>query len=284
VLDHPSDRRAIEVTQIRTSYLRGDEARIDQMALRAAHELVLEIDRDLEELAELRVQLAEQVIDVALAEHHDLHIQRDRLGLQRQGADEAGDLGERLDADLGGLQETFQGLPGEGLHQQLERIDDQIAAVGLVQRAGADHGEVRLQRAQVGAVLDATDQLMMRRQIRIDDRGAAVLVVPEEHVDPVALMPGRAVGVRRDPDAEQRRLLVVIGQKLAKVLDHVRLDLPQIVDDGREIAVLLAEGLDQALDGGGGHLAIERFDPARPSASSRAASGAMPCASRPEGC
>ena len=55
----------------------------------AALEIVVEVRSDLEETAELDVVMTEQVVQPALADQYDPGIQRDRLGLQRRGADKA---------------------------------------------------------------------------------------------------------------------------------------------------------------------------------------------------
>jgi len=61
------------------------------------------------------------------------------------------------------------------LGQQLERIQHQIAAIGPMQGAGADHGEVRNQCAHLGLMLYPTDQVGVMRQ-RFDDHRRSVRV------------------------------------------------------------------------------------------------------------
>ena len=68
--------------------------------------------------------------------------------------------------------------------------------VGPVQRAAADHGEVRLQGAHVGAVLDAPHQVVVGGLVLVDDRRTATLGMGDDDVDPIAGAPG-FVGVRR---------------------------------------------------------------------------------------
>ncbi len=51
-------------------------------------------------------------------------------------------LRRRLDADLAELQGALEGLPGDRVGEHLERVEDQVAAVGAVQRAGLDQREV----------------------------------------------------------------------------------------------------------------------------------------------
>ena len=70
--------------------------------------------------------------------------------------------------------------------------------VGPVQRAAADHGEVRLQGAHVGAVLDAPHQVVVGGLVLVDDpvnlpqEGVARPVV---ELDPRLLDQGVGLGI-----------------------------------------------------------------------------------------
>ncbi len=187
---------------------------------------------------------------MALADENDLHLQRDRLRLQRDGADHAVDLAQRLDDDLLLAQGALQPLPGERLGQQLERLDDQIAAVGLVQRPRLDEREVGDQRAHLGHVLDAADQLGVARLIEDDDRRARGLAVIDGDVDLVARRRhaplGRGDAQRRPQQLPPGRLLIL--QEGLEVLHDVGLHGVEVSADGVQVGVLLAQFVQQGRD------------------------------------
>jgi len=58
-----------------------------QVVLRGAVQLLLEIGRHLEQLAEFGVEVVEQVVQQPIPEQDHLHVERDSLRLQRDGAD-----------------------------------------------------------------------------------------------------------------------------------------------------------------------------------------------------
>ena len=177
VLDHPRHGAAVEGQQFFLARQRGDQTGIEQMGVGIALNAVFEIRRHLEQLVEIRVVLLQQVIEQAVAEQHDLDIQRHRLRLQRDGADQAVHLAQRFDANLARLQGAFQAFPGKGLHQHFAHVQQQVAAVGPVQRTRLDQGEIRHQRAQLGDMLDPPDQVAVGRVVLADDRGAGLLAV-----------------------------------------------------------------------------------------------------------
>jgi hypothetical protein len=119
-------------------------------------------------------------------DQHHLQLQRDRLWLELDGRDHAEHLGHRLDADLVRQQRTLQRVPGEGLRQQLHGIDQQVAAVGAVQQPGLDVAEVGDQHAEMRHVIDAADQVLVRRQVGIDDGRAVAAAGIDQKIDLIA--------------------------------------------------------------------------------------------------
>src|SRR3546814_20393743 len=71
-----------------------------------------------------------------------------------------------FDTNPAGLQRAFQGLPGQGLHQHLLRVEHEVAAVGAVQGTGLDQGKVGNESAHFRAMLDEADQLGQRSEER----------------------------------------------------------------------------------------------------------------------
>ena len=85
VLDEPRHGVRAEGRQPLFPADTGDEAGVEELEVRRPWQGVLEIDLDLEQLAEVLVQGVEQVIEPGSADEDDLHGERDRLGGQPGG-------------------------------------------------------------------------------------------------------------------------------------------------------------------------------------------------------
>ena len=108
-----------------------------------------------EHRAEVRIGLPERVVVLALADHHDLHVDRDRVGLERAREPEQAGRGG-ADLELAGLDRPLQRHPRARLRDELDGVHDQEPAVGLQQRAAADRGRVGAEAHR--PVLDAVDR------------------------------------------------------------------------------------------------------------------------------
>src|SRR6266511_1758466 len=75
----------------------------------------------------------------------------------------------RIDPDLTSFQSSLEELPSEGLGQKPARVEDEVAAIGPVQRARSDHGEIGDQRAEVGVVLDAASHVRVGWKVLVND-------------------------------------------------------------------------------------------------------------------
>jgi hypothetical protein len=141
----------------------GDEACEQAGGLGRPDNLVLEVDLHLEQFLKVRIELAEQGIKQPLAHQHHLDRQRDRVRLQRDGCGYAQMLGRGFDAYGGAFQCALQRLPCERLYQDAARIDDEVAAIGLVQGARLDQPEIGHQSAHLGDVLDPAEEICAAR-------------------------------------------------------------------------------------------------------------------------
>src|SRR3546814_9940210 len=92
-----------------------------------------------------------------------------------------------FDTNPAGLQRAFQGLPGQGLHQHLLRVEHEVAAVGAVQGTGLDQGKVGNESAHFRAMLDEADQIGQRRVVLGDHRCAGLATAADHEVDLIAL-------------------------------------------------------------------------------------------------
>ena len=114
----------------------------------------------------------QQVVELAVAEQHHLDVERNRLGIERLRRDQV-----KPDASIGcsmrisrALMARFKASQANGDSSSLARIEQQIAAVGAMQRAGLDQQEVGDQRAHLGDVLDPADEVAVGGIELLDDR------------------------------------------------------------------------------------------------------------------
>jgi hypothetical protein len=264
LLDDARHGAGVEVAQPLLARERGDEPRVQQVGRGIARHVLIEVRGDLEELGEVRIVGVQQVVEQALPHQHHLEVEGDGLGVERHRSDERELLPQRVDADLARAQRSLERLPGEGLGEQLQRIEDEVAAVRAVQHARLDQAEVGHERAHLRDVLDAADQRVVARLVLIDDRRAGGGGVLDQHVHRVAAEHrlGR-LGLRHRDAEEHHRLAVLRLAEGLGVLEHVFLDLAQVVLHLRQRAVFGLQLLDQAAHRGARHLAVQGAQPAQ---------------------
>ncbi len=258
VLDGARHRRGRQRPQPAALRHRRDQACVGGGVLRVALDLALHVGVDLEELRKIRVVLAQQVIDEALADQHHLEVQRHRLGLELHRAGETDDVGQRLDADPAGAQAALEPVPGVGLRQHLDGVEHQEAAIGPLQRAGADEREVAHQRAHVHHMLDAADEVLQRGVVFIHHRAGAVGGILDQQIDQVALH-RNAAGVGRGLGVAFA--LRGFAQRFA-ALDDVLQHRVEPGDHLGQVAVGRLEVLDQVRHGDAQRLAAGLLDAA----------------------
>ena len=146
---------------------------MDRFGRRRAVDIVLEIGENLEVLAHLGIERSQDVVENAVAEQDDLDIERDRIGLDRDRAGQAEKMADVLDPDLALAQRPLERRPAERLHQQVSHVEQQIAAIGPVHRAGFDQPEIGHQHAVLRDVFDIAQKVAERRMQLFDDRDVA---------------------------------------------------------------------------------------------------------------
>ncbi len=237
-----------------------DQPRVLSGGLFVAHEVVVEVGRDLEQLVEVGVLLGQQVVELAVAHEDHLDVQGDRLRLERDGAGDAEHLPRRLDADLLEAQGALQSFPGVGIGQHLERVQDQITAVGAVQHAGLDQREVGEQRAHHGDLLHAAHQVEIGRVALVDDRRSGGTAGIDQHVDPIAAQRRRLAGGVGDGQVGGcafRGLLLAGLQEVVQVVADALLHCREIGRHVRQVLVLDQQVVDQVVDHHGGDLVVQ---------------------------
>ena len=187
VFDQAAHRRSRERPRARLVHEPGAEACEGEFTVRGSRHFVFEIDDDLEEVPEFGIVTLEDIQQPALADQADFHVERNRRRIQRRSGEET-ELGfGRVEPDLSRAQRTLQRLPRERLHQQLARIEHEEAAVGAMQGARLEQGEVRDEGAERRAMLDTADQVAERRQVTPHDGRGIERAVVDEEIDRVAL-------------------------------------------------------------------------------------------------
>ena len=135
-----------------------------------ALQLVVEIRRNLEKIAELVVVHGQDVIEPPLTDQDDLDVQRNGFGFQRGCAHETPGLTGRFDPDLLGEQCLLQCIPDEGSREQAMCVQDKVTAVGVEQSARPDESEVGHEGAHLRTVFDLADDVVVRR-VRLEEDG-----------------------------------------------------------------------------------------------------------------
>ena len=252
MLNHARDRGALKGGQPLLACDGGDELSEEPVVFGCALETLFEIGGDLEQLPEVGVVRLQKVIDKAVAEENDLDVEGNRFGRQRQSADEAVHLGQRFDANLAVGERALQPLPGEGLHQQLARIEQEVASVGTMQRPRPDQREIGDQRPELRDMIDATDEVLVSGMILLHDQRTLAVAVVDDEVDLVAAERRRLRRSAHDARLRLARLDEILG-----IFDHILLNRLHVLQHPRQIAVFLLQLRHVLPDRKQGHLAVE---------------------------
>jgi hypothetical protein len=88
VLDHARDRAGREGTQRRFPRQCGKHSCVGKVASVGTIHTRLKVDGHLEQLAEVRIELVQEVIEQPVTHEDDLDVERNRFGVERHRADE----------------------------------------------------------------------------------------------------------------------------------------------------------------------------------------------------
>ncbi len=224
----------------------GDHAGIKRLVGRVPVQRVLEVRLHLEQLEKLRVVFTQQVIKQAFTQQHHLHVQRNGLRLQAYRAHQAIGLLQAFRTNVPGTQHALQRFPGTWLGEQAAHVEHQVAAVGAVQGAGANQGEIGDQGAVVHVVLGAAHQVLMAGQILVDHGRPAGLAVIDQQVHLEAA------------EHRLRRNLGCLGKKGRGVGQHGLTTGAQVLQYRSLLSVARLQLGERRLNGGIEHLAVQR--------------------------
>jgi hypothetical protein len=143
--------------------------------------------------------------------------------------------------------------------QELESVEDEKAAVGAVERAGADLVEVGDHRPELCAVLDAAQEVVVRR-VSLHDDGSATRTVPYQHVDAVACEV-LATLARLHRGEERRKADGLGSSEVTEVVREVVLDLTEVREHLGVVGVAFVQLVEERPDRELRNLTIEGADP-----------------------
>ncbi len=144
VVHHPRHRAPVEGEQAVVLHHVRDEVRVAHLLVVGCRGPGVEVGLDLEDVAEVLVVVVQEVVKPGAAEHDDLERHRDGFGLDPPRA-EAVELRDVLDLHLVLLDDPLERVPGEGVSEHVEGVQEEVAAVGVKHRARPDHGEIRVE-------------------------------------------------------------------------------------------------------------------------------------------
>ena len=152
----------------------GDHAGVAGEGLGPHRHVGREIGADAEQGAEVGIAVPQRVVVLALADHHDLDVDRHLVGLERPRHAQQ-PRGGGADVEQARLQRALQRDPGAGHLEHLDGMHHQEPAVGGQQGATADRGRVGPEAHRT--VLDAIDrpgQVLPARETARSTTGAPV--------------------------------------------------------------------------------------------------------------
>ena len=227
---------------------------------------ILEIGGHLEQFAEIGVALGELVIERRLADDDHLDVERYGFGLEAAGVHHAVRLGEGLDPYAPAAQGLLEGVVGQWLLQQLAPIEDQIAAVGAVQGAALDQGEIGDQGAHPRNLFDLADQPLVGRVILINHRRTLQTGAVDQDIHAIALdagLLGLKLRRRRWCFAGGRRARHddVAGREGFVVFHHILAHRVEIADHVVDAFICIAHLVDEMAGGVTGDVSVEFAHP-----------------------
>ncbi|MNQ53478.1 hypothetical protein D3C85_675170 [compost metagenome] len=157
--------------------------------------VLVEVDQHAEHFLEVRIVILQRVIQLARADDDDLDLQGDDLRIEGHGGDAAEVAERRLHLQLARMQGALERIPDEGLAEHLLRFENQEAAVGPVQGAGAQLAVAGVERALIGVVFDAAEQVVVGR-MRLEHHGRTALGVMADHQGRAVLLLEQLTGLR----------------------------------------------------------------------------------------
>jgi len=203
-----------------------DEAGVVAQLVVVARRVESELRLDLEDLLEVLVHRVEQAIDLGRPDHHDLDVDRRRLGLERDSGERVERI-ERLDLHLAVPQCPLQCGPDRRLDQHVDRVDDKNAAVGSKQAAGLDPRVIGAPLAIRGTdLVDRAEQVAVGRRGLPDDRRSSALAVVDHDVDLKTRADRRRLFTRRPG-------LTIV--ELAEVLEDILGQLIEVARDALDL-------------------------------------------------
>ena len=261
-VDEPGERRAVKRLHVLLADDAADAAEIVAHARRVARHAVAHLRLDAEELGEAVVGIEQALVEVLVADEDDLEIEGHGQGPQALGAHgRVRDVGVVLEPRGAGLEGAHEALPGSRVLHEIVHVQDEEPAVGAVDAAGRDEGEVRDQGAELAFALDAAQEVGRSGVILYDNGRALRFGVVHEDVAPVAGAHRVPRGLRLPGILASVRLGLGIGLPADEGIRIFEDVLPEILEEAGERGAVrdLLHALAQRLEHGVEHGAHGRF-------------------------
>ncbi|MNO80575.1 hypothetical protein D3C76_717870 [compost metagenome] len=211
-------------------------------------DVFIEIHQDAKHFLEVRIEVLQRVVELAGADDDDLDLQRNVLRRQGDGSKTAHLAQGRFHFQFARLQGALQRIPHERLAEHFIRFKDQEAAVGPVQRTRSQLPIGGVERALVGAVFDAAEQVVVGRMRLEHHRGTTTGGMPDHQARRVLLLQqlaGDSIG------------LAVVDQLLDHGLEQIHLHRLQVAAHRSVLGVFLRQRRQQWLQGQGNGFLVE---------------------------
>src|SRR6185312_11071097 len=255
----------------------ADKTRVKTEIARIGRRIAVDIRVDLEIGAEIGIALEEGRVPIGRTNKDHLYIKRYRPRLRRAGDGRALRPAELFDADHAIAQRAFEESPACRIGGDRLGAQHQHAAIGAVQRAGADLQEIGMKRALALAIFDPAEEMLVGRIGLDDHRRMGLFAVIDQQIDDVAPLRefafGGAAGLeletlrrlgdvdahRGEPAAEAGVSSKVTCERVERGADDFRGDAAiELLDLRRELRTRAA-GADLDARHGGIYLALARF-------------------------
>ena len=240
VLDDLRDRAPVEMAQALLLAPDLYERGVFLYFRRVPVHLDVEVGLYLEHFPEILVEPVKYLVKPRRAYHYDLDGRGYRLGFQAGSAYEAELFVYILDLYLVVADDPLERVPGHETAQDVHRLQYKVPAVGLVQRAGGYHSEIRAHGPEVGDVFYPAEQIVVGRVGLTDYRSALGVPVVHQEVD-LVFEEGVLLGGPLYAEKHRLRGLVLLFPEHVYIIHYVLLHVVQVLHDVLELPVLEPE-------------------------------------------
>jgi len=169
MLDQQSGAGAINGLETMASRQSRDHARMRYFRRGRAIDVILKVGEHLEMLGDIGIEGRQEVIQQPVAEQDHLHIERDRIGFERDRAREPYETTQLFDPDLPLAQRSLQGRPAERSVSRLRASSSRKPSLARCIAPALMRRKLVTQHAVVRDIFDAAQQIAQGGMQFFDD-------------------------------------------------------------------------------------------------------------------